>query len=275
MSDQKLKVERIAKRLSRAGVCSRREAERWIAKGRIAIDGVNISTPATLVTSKTVITIDGKMISEPQRPRLWRYHKPAGILSTNKDPENRPTVFDQMPKNLPRVMLVGRLDLNSEGLLLLTNDGMLARHIELPSTGWVRQYRIRVYGPLDESRLISLSNGIIVNGIRYGSIKANLDSQRGDNSWITVSLQEGKNREIRKVMEHLGLKVNRLIRISFGPFRLGELNRNKVRELDQRAISKHINFDTTDLKRNKIKQTHHKKKSSKQKKTSPQCEKNS
>ena len=233
------KEERISKRLSRVGICSRREAERWIAKGRITVDGVQISTPATLVSEGSLIIVDGKKIPEPEPTRLWRYHKPAGILSTNKDPTERPTVFDNLPKKLPRVMLVGRLDLNSEGLLLLTNDGTLARQIELPSTGWVRQYRIRVYGPLDENRLNSLERGITVNDITYGPIKAKLDKQRGDNSWVTISLQEGKNREIRKVMDHLGLKVNRLIRISFGPFKLGELNRNKVQEISQRSILKH------------------------------------
>jgi len=241
--------ERIAKRMSRAGLCSRREAERWVEAGRVTIDGVKISTPATLVTDQSVITVDGKRIGEPEQPKLWRYHKPRGVLSSNSDPEHRPTVFDHLPKNLPRVMLVGRLDLNSEGLLLLTNDGELARQLELPSTGWVRRYRVRAYGPLDETRLESLADGITVDGIKYGKIEAHLDKRRGDNSWISVSLQEGKNREIRKVMEHLGLRVNRLIRIAYGPFQLGELHRDTIREVSARVIKEETGFGTPTPKR--------------------------
>ncbi len=244
MAEADAKGERIAKRLSRAGLCSRREAERWIAAGRVTVDGATISTPATLVTNETIITVDGQQVAEPERPRLWRYHKPRGILSSNSDPEGRPTVFDHLPKNLPRVMLVGRLDLNSEGLLLLTNDGELSRKLELPSTGWVRRYRVRAYGPLDESRLESLADGITVDGIKYGEIQAQLDKRRGDNSWITVSLQEGKNREIRKVMEHLGLRVNRLIRIAYGPFQLGELHRDTVREVSARVLMEQTGVGT-------------------------------
>jgi len=243
------KGERIAKRLSRAGICSRREAERWVANGRIAVDGKKISKPATLVTNQSIVTVDGKKIAEPAQPRLWRYHKPRGVLSTNNDPEDRPTVFDHLPKNLPRVMLVGRLDINSEGLLLLTNDGELARKLELPSTGWIRRYRVRAYGPLDESRLKSLEDGITVDGIKYREIQATLDKRRGDNSWITVSLQEGKNREIRKVMEYLGLQVNRLIRISFGPFQLGELHRDTVREISARILKEQTSIGTPKPKR--------------------------
>ena len=236
MAEPEIKGERIAKRMSRAGLCSRREAERWIEAGRVTVDGEKISTPATLVTDQSVITVDGKKIAESEQPRLWRYHKPRGVLSSNSDPEDRPTVFDHLPKDLPRVMLVGRLDLNSEGLLLLTNDGELSRKLALPSTGWVRRYRVRAYGPLDETRLESLADGITVEGIKYGEIQAQLDKRRGDNSWITVSLQEGKNREIRKVMEHLGLRVNRLIRIAYGPFQLGELHRDTVREISARVL---------------------------------------
>lgn len=236
------KGERIAKRLSRAGLCSRREAERWIADGRITIDGTKILTPAMLVNEQSIITVDNKTITQPEETRLWRYHKPRGVLSTNSDPEGRPNVFDHLPKNLPRVMLVGRLDLNSEGLLLLTNDGQLARNLELPSNAWVRRYRVRAYGPLEESQLEFLADGITIDGIKYGEIQASLDKRRGDNSWITVSLQEGKNREIRKVMEHLGLRVNRLIRIAYGPFQLGELHRDTVREVSARILKERTGF---------------------------------
>jgi 23S rRNA pseudouridine2605 synthase len=243
------KGERIAKCLSRAGICSRREAERWIAAGRVTVDGEKISKPATLVTSQSIISVDGKEIAEPEQPKLWRYHKPRGVLSTNSDPENRPTVFEHLPRTLPRVMLVGRLDVNSEGLLLLTNDGELARKLELPSTGWIRRYRVRVYGQLDESRLESLAGGITVDGIKYREIQAQLDKRRGDNSWITVSLQEGKNREIRKVMEYLGLRVNRLIRIAYGPFQLGELHRDTVREVSARDLKEQTGIGTSKPKR--------------------------
>jgi 23S rRNA pseudouridine2605 synthase len=241
--------ERIAKRMSRAGLCSRREAERWIEAGRVTIDGTKISTPATLVTDRSVILVDGKRIGEPEQPKLWRYHKPRGVLSTNSDPEDRPTVFDHLPKELPRVMLVGRLDLNSEGLLLMTNDGELSRQLELPSTGWVRRYRVRAYGSLDETRLESLAEGITVDGVQYGEIQAQLEKRRGDNSWISVSLQEGKNREIRKVMEHLGLRVNRLIRISYGPFHLGELHRDTIREVSAHVLKEETGFGTPISKR--------------------------
>jgi len=243
MEELKNKGERIAKRLSRSGICSRREAERWLADGRITVDGEKISKPATLVTDQSIITVDGKRVARPEQPKLWRYHKPRGVLSTNSDPENRPTVFEHLPKTLPRVMLVGRLDFNSEGLLLLTNDGELARLLELPSTGWIRQYRVRAYGLIDEPRLISLADGITVDGIKYQGIRAQLDKRRGENSWITVSLQEGKNREIRKVMEYLGLRVNRLIRIAYGPFQLGELHRNTVREVSAHDLKKQIGLE--------------------------------
>lgn len=249
MGNLENKGERIAKRLSRAGICSRREAERWIADGRVTVDGERISKPATLVTDQSIVTVDGKRVAKPEQPKLWRYHKPRGVLSTNSDPENRPTVFDYLPKNLPRVMLVGRLDVNSEGLLLLTNDGELARTLELPSTGWIRRYRVRAYGPLDESRLESLADGIIIDGIKYQQIRAQLDKRRGDNSWINVSLQEGKNREIRKVMEYLGLRVNRLIRIAYGPFQLGELHRDTVREVSERDLKKQTGLGTTKPRR--------------------------
>lgn len=228
--------ERISKRMSRAGLCSRRDAERWIADGRVAVNGKVLDTPAVKVTDKDVITIDGKPMPSKEPTRLWRYNKPAGLVTTEKDEKGRPTVFQKLPAGLPRVMAVGRLDLNSEGLLLLTNDGELARYLELPSTGWTRRYRVRVFGDPDEKQLKLLKRGTEVDGVKYGAIDAVLDSKQGSNAWLTVGLQEGKNREIRKVMEHLGLKVNRLIRISYGPFQLGNLAQGQVDEMKRRVL---------------------------------------
>ena len=253
-SSEPPKGERIAKRLSRAGLCSRREAERWIVDGRVSVDGVKIETPATLVTANSRIMVDGKPVTAPDRPKLWRYYKQSGVVCTNSDPEGRPTVFDNLPDHLPRVMLVGRLDLNSEGLLLLTNDGELARQLELPETGWVRRYRVRVFGTPDEEVFKSWENGVTVDGIRYGPIIATIDRKQGRNAWLSVSLSEGKNREIRRVMEHAGLKVNRLIRESFGPFQLGSLERGDVREIPRKTIAEHTGSDVSahaDRKQNK------------------------
>ncbi|MHA1597199.1 MAG: pseudouridine synthase, partial [Alphaproteobacteria bacterium] len=221
MTDEK--PERIAKVLARAGLCSRREAERWIAEGRVQVDGKTLETPAFTVGADNVIVVDGKPLQAPAESRLWRYHKPAGLVTSHRDPEGRPTVFDALPKELGRVISIGRLDLNSEGLLLLTNDGELARKMEMPSTGWVRKYRVRVHGNVNEKALKDLKDGISVSGIHYAPIEAVLDSTSRANSWLTVSLTEGKNREIRKIMEHLDLTVNRLIRLSYGPFHLGKL----------------------------------------------------
>ena len=228
--------ERIAKRLARAGLCSRREAERWIAEGRVAVDGEVLTSPAVTVTPQSRIAIDGKPIPEAERTRLWRYHKPRGLITSNRDPQGRPTIFDRLPPDLPRVVTVGRLDLNSEGLLLLTNDGALARELELPSRGWTRRYRVRVFGAVDRERLAALEDGVTVEGVRYGPIRAVLDSQRGDNAWISVSLQEGRNREVRRIMEHLGYPVSRLIRVAYGPFQLGALPRGAVEEVPARVL---------------------------------------
>ena len=233
-------VERIAKRLSRAGVCSRREAERWIADGRISVDGEKISEPGTLVTESSDIRVDGKPVAAPQATRLWRYHKPAGLLCTNKDPEGRDTIFDRLPKHLPRVMTVGRLDFDSEGLLLLTNDGGLARQLELPETGWLRRYRVRMFGTPGEKEIAALKKGVVVEGMRYGSIEATVDSSKGANAWLTVSLREGKNREIRKVFDQLGYPVSRLIRTAYGPFQLGKLDRGGVEEIPRRVLKDQI-----------------------------------
>ena len=232
--------ERIARRLSRAGICSRREAERWIAAGRVSVDGEKITTPATLVTEDSAIAVDGRPVEAPAATRLWLYHKPPGLVCTNRDPEGRPTVFDRLPPALPRVMLVGRLDLASEGLLLLTNDGALARRLELPATGWTRRYRVRVRGTPDADALRKLEGGVTVAGIAYGPIRATIDSAQRSNAWLTVSLQEGRNREIRRVMEHLGLEVNRLIRTAYGPFQLGALERGAVREVTGKVLREQL-----------------------------------
>ncbi len=239
-ADTEIRRERIAKRLSRAGICSRREAERWIANGRVTVDGAIITTPATLVTSDTQITVDGQKIAETEQTRLWRYHKPAGVICTNSDPEGRPTVFDRLPANLPRTLLIGRLDIASEGLLLLTNDGEVARKLELPKTGWLRRYRVRVHGRPDEEQLAALEDGVTIGGIAYGSIRAKLDRQQASNAWVTIGLREGKNREVRRVMEHLGLTVNRLIRLGFGPFLLGNLPRDSVREVSAKVVAEQL-----------------------------------
>ncbi len=228
--------ERIAKRLARAGLCSRREAERWIEDGRVSVNGKKLSPPAFTVTDADRIVVDGQPLPELDRPRLWRFHKPAGLVTTHKDPQGRPTVFDNLPKDLPRVISVGRLDLNSEGLLLLTNDGALARQLELPSTGWVRRYRVRVHGDVDETRLVSLEKGVEVDGVRYGSIKGVMDRKQVSDAWLTLSLHEGKNREIRRVMEYLGWPVTRLIRVAYGPFQLGTLGVAEAEEVPSRVL---------------------------------------
>ena len=231
------KPERVAKVLARAGLCSRREAERWIAAGRVAVDGKTLTTPAVVVTQDNIVTVDGDPIPPAEPMRLWRYHKPPGLVTSHGDPQGRPTVFEKLTETLPRVVSVGRLDLNSEGLLLLTNDGGLARRLELPATGWARRYRARVFGRPDPERLAALAKGVTVDGVHYGPIEAALERQQGGNAWVSLLLREGKNREIRKVMEHLGLKVNRLIRISFGPFQLSGIEPGAVREVPARVLA--------------------------------------
>lgn len=235
--------ERIAKRLARAGLCSRREAERWIADGRVSVDGKVLSSAALNVTERNRILVDGKPLPEAEQVRVWLYHKPRGLVTSNRDPEGRPTVFDALPKDLPRVISVGRLDITSEGLLLLTNDGDLARRLELPSTGWTRRYRVRVHGRPDPAALAKLNDGVTVEGIRYGPINAVLDRQQGANAWLTVTLKEGKNREVRRVMEHLGFTVSRLIRTAYGPFQMGSLGEGDVREVKASVIRDQVGAD--------------------------------
>ena len=232
--------ERIAKRLARAGIASRREAERMIAAGRVALDGATVTTPATLVTAASRITVDGRAVGAPEPARLWRYHKPRGLVTTHADPQARPTVFAALPKHLPRVVSVGRLDLESEGLLLLTNDGELARHLELPATGWTRRYRVRVFGKPEPGALARLAKGVEVEGVRYGPVEAKLDRAERSNAWLTVALHEGKNREVRRLMEHLGLRVNRLIRIAYGPFQLGNLASGELDEVSRRVLAEQV-----------------------------------
>ena len=232
--------ERIAKFLARAGVSSRRDAEAMIAAGRVALNGQAVSHPATFVAADDIVLVDGKPVATPARTRLWRYHKPSGLVTTHRDPEGRPTVFEKLPSALPRVISVGRLDLTSEGLLLLTNDGALARLLELPATGWIRRYRVRVYGAVDPARLAALARGTTIEGVRYGPIEAGLDSRKGENAWLSVALREGRNREIRKVMASLDLVVTRLIRISYGPFQLGLLPRGAVEEIPARVLREQL-----------------------------------
>ena len=228
--------ERIAKFLARAGVCSRRDAEKLIEEGRVKLNGKKLDTPAVKVTSKDKVLVDGRPIGAPEATRLWRYHKPAGLVTTHRDPAGRPTVFERLPESLPRVVSVGRLDLTSEGLLLLTNDGALARRLELPANGWLRRYRARAYGTIAQEELDRLKKGIEIDGVRYGPIDATLESSRGANVWITLSLSEGKNREVRRVLEALGLRVNRLIRIAYGPFQLGVLAPGAVDEISGKVL---------------------------------------
>jgi 23S rRNA pseudouridine2605 synthase len=229
--------ERVAKRIARSGYCSRRDAERLIASGRVAVDGEVLSSPAVTVTDANRITVDGEALPQPEQPRLFRYHKPAGVLTAARDPEGRPTIYDRLPENLPRLMPIGRLDMGSEGLLLLTNDGELKRRLELPATGWVRRYRVRVHGRIDESKLEGLHEGIVIDGFHYGPIQARLDRVQGSNAWLTIALREGKNREIRRVLEHFGWPVNRLIRLSFGPFQLGGLPVGEVEEVSAKVLA--------------------------------------
>ncbi len=238
--------QRVAKLIARAGLCSRRDAERLIAEGRVKLDNKVLTSPGVVVDEPARIKVDGRPLPARERTRLWRYHKPAGLVTTARDPQGRPTVFDRLPPGLPRVLTVGRLDLTSEGLLLLTNDGALARHLELPSTGWVRRYRVRVHGRVDPARLAKLAEGATVDGVKYGPVEARLEREKGGNAWLTMALSEGRNREVRRLCESMGLAVNRLIRVAYGPFQLGLLPRGAVEEVPARVLKDQVGaaYDT-------------------------------
>jgi 23S rRNA pseudouridine2605 synthase len=238
MSDKTNSIpgERIAKVIARAGLASRRDAEAWIVAGRVAVNGAVIASPALNVTAADHVAVDGVALRRRERTRLFLYNKPRGLMTTHSDPQGRPTIFRALPKNLPRLISVGRLDINTEGLLLLTNDGGLARVLELPATAWLRRYRVRAHGRVTQEALDRLRGGVTVDGVRYGPIEATLDREQGSNAWLTFAIREGKNREVRKVLESLGLRVNRLIRVSFGPFQLGELPEGAVKEIESQAL---------------------------------------
>lgn len=228
--------EKIAKVIAHAGICSRRDAEKLVTEGRVTLDGKVMTNTAERVKPGQIVAVDGKPLEAPQAARMWLFHKPKGTLTTNRDPQGRQTIFDVLPPNLPRVVTVGRLDMSSEGLLLLTTDGELARHLELPATGWVRRYRARVFGVPDEKVIASLKRGVTVDGVKYDAIDVAVERSTASNCWLNVALKEGKNREIRKVMEHFGHPVSRLIRIAYGPFQLGNLQEGQVREVPQKVI---------------------------------------
>lgn len=233
-------AERIAKYLARAGICSRREAEKLIMQERVTVNGKVIDSPAFNVEGDEKIKVDGEKVAAPEQTRLWLYHKPTGLVTTHSDTQGRPTVFDNLPAGLPRVISVGRLDLNSEGLLLLTNNGELSRLLELPQNAWSRRYKVRVHGMLDKKKLADLENGAVVDGIQYGSVKITIESEQGSNAWLSVTLSEGKNREIRKLMKSVGLEVARLIRLSYGPFQLGALKKGEVKEVPQKVLREQL-----------------------------------
>ena len=232
--------ERIAKVIARAGLASRREAEAWIAAGRVAVNGAPIASPALNVSDQDRVTVDGEPLPERERTRLFLYHKPRGLITTHSDPQGRPTIFQRLPKDLPRLISVGRLDFNTEGLLLLTNDGALARVLELPTTGWLRRYRVRAHGTVTQAQLDALHEGVTISGIHYGAIEASIERVQGSNLWLSFGIREGKNREVRTVLGHLGLDVTRLIRVSFGPFQLAELAEGQVEEVKTRVLREQL-----------------------------------
>ncbi|SLN30876.1 Ribosomal large subunit pseudouridine synthase B [Falsiruegeria litorea R37] len=242
-SSETPKGDRIAKVLARAGVASRRDAERLIQAGLVTVNGKTITSPALNVTDKDKITVEGKPIKAPEPARLWLYHKPTGLVTTDRDEKGRTTIYDELPEDMPRVMSVGRLDLNSEGLLLLTNDGGVKRKLELPSTGWVRKYRVRVNGRPTEDQFAPLRKGMVIDGERFQPMTVSLDRQQGANAWLTVAIREGKNREIRRAMEEIGLSVNRLLRVSYGPFQLGQLKPGEVEEIRRRVLRDQLGLD--------------------------------
>ena len=234
------KPERIAKRIARAGICSRREAETYIADGRVKVNGELLESPAFTVTEKDIVEVDNVRLNKAEPPRLWRYHKPRGLVVSNRDEKGRDTIFTHLPASLPRVISVGRLDIDSEGLLLLTNDGDLARHLELPATGWTRKYRVRVHGRVEEKKLEEIAEGVVVDGVQYGPVLARLDTQKNSNAWLTIAIKEGRNREVRNIMEHLGYPVTRLLRLSYGPFLLGRLEAGGVDEVKPSVLAEQL-----------------------------------
>jgi len=240
MTEKAKKGERLARRMARAGLCSRRAAERLIEQGRVMLNGETVTSPAVNVTADDLIVVDGKPLPEPEPVRLWRYHKPPGLVVSERDEKGRPTIFEKLPAGLGRVISVGRLDINSEGLLLLTNDGALARALELPKKGWTRRYRVRAFGHVTQQALADIADGVTIEGVRYGPIAARLDRIQGDNSWLTFAIREGKNREIRRICEYLGLKVNRLIRIAHGPFQLGDLVKGAVAQVPRKQLREQL-----------------------------------
>lgn len=237
---------RIAKAIAHAGLCSRRDAETWIAAGRVAVNGKTLATPAYVVQPSDHVTVDGQALPQAQTVRLWRYNKRRGLVTSHKDPQGRKTVFEALPPELPRVVSVGRLDINTEGLLLLTTDGALARHLELPSTGWLRRYRVRAHGRVSQGALDALSKGVTIDGVHYGPVEARIDREQGSNLWLMLGLREGKNREVKRLAEHLGLTVNRLIRVSFGPFALGDLAEGEVEEVKRRVLADQLGSKLAD-----------------------------
>ncbi len=242
--DKSAPSERIAKRIARAGLCSRREAEARIADGRVSVNSKTITSPALNVSSGDKIIVDGKPLPAREPAKLWRYYKPRGLVVSSRDEKNRETIFDRLPSNLPRLISIGRLDMDSEGLLLLTNDGDLARHLELPATGWSRKYRVRVQGQIDEASLTPLANGVTIEGVRYENVIATLDRQMPSNAWLTIVIREGKNREVRRIMEHLGHRVGRLIRVSYGPFQLSDLLEGRIALVKARVLADQLGIST-------------------------------
>jgi 23S rRNA pseudouridine2605 synthase len=240
MSDVENRGERIAKWLARAGVASRRDIEKLIGEGVVVLNGTKVAHPATFISPGDIVKVRGAVVDPPDRMRLFRYHKPEGLITSHRDPQGRKTVFEALPPGLPRVVSVGRLDLSSEGLLLLTNDGELARRLELPATGWIRRYRVRVFGDVQPAALAALADGVTVEGVRYGPIDAAVDARTSANVWLSVALREGRNREIRRVMAHLGFKVTRLIRVAYGPFQLGTLPKGALDEVPPKILRTHV-----------------------------------
>ena len=249
------KPERIAKVIARAGICSRREAEVYISDGRVKVNSELLESPAFTVTASDIIEVDNVRLDKAEPPRLWRYHKPRGLVVSNKDEKGRDTIFTKLPESLPRVISIGRLDIDSEGLLLLTNDGELSRHLELPATGWTRKYRVRVHGRVEEAKLEEIAEGVNIDGVQYGPVLARLDTQKNSNAWLTIAIKEGRNREVRNIMEYLGYSVTRLLRLSYGPFLLGKLEAGQVEEVKPSVLAQQLGLPSDTIEAKGAKQT--------------------